>query len=150
ISGIKYTDVNGLDGNTSIGGDDTAGTPEIGRASCRDDWKDTALNVGVVDEGELTKLATTENNATTCAWSFGNLGPLGAGEKYYVKEVGETGWSQTFGTAGDISTPTSATDRSDCSSDMFTYYTISGIKYTDVNGLDGNTSIGGDDTAGTP
>src|SRR5438045_3721242 len=107
---MKYTDFNELDGNNSIRGDDTAGSP--GKTLIRNlyDWKDTALNPGVVDAGELTQLATIGSNPATGAGSFGNLSPLGAGEKNYVKEVGETGWSQTFVTAGDIITPTSGTD----------------------------------------
>ena len=94
--------------------------------------------------------------AIVAAWAWLGMkvemppSPLGAGEKYYVKEIGETGWTQTFGTAGDIITPTSGTDSTTNNFANFKQFTISGIKYTDVNGLDANTSIGGDDTAGTP
>src|SRR5437763_1753151 len=149
ISGIKYTDVNGLDANTSIGGDDTAGTPCQTFTINLYDWKYTALNPGVVDASLLPYTTLFRSSATTGAWSFGSLGPLGAGEKYYVKEIGETGWTQTFGTAGDIITPTSGTDSTTNNFANFKQFTISGIKYTDVNGLDGNNSIIGNDPAGT-
>src|SRR5438045_1571507 len=94
----------------STGGDDTAGTPGQTFTINLYDWKDTALNPGVVDEIGRASCRESVKNAATGAWSFGNLGPIGAGEKYYVKEIGETGWTQTFCTAGDIITPTSGTD----------------------------------------
>src|SRR5207237_183355 len=86
---------------------------------------------------------------TTGAWSFTGLGPLAAGAKYYVAEVGETGWTQTFGTAGDVITPTSGTDSTGNNFANFKSFDISGTKYTDVNGLDANSNLTGD-TVGTP
>src|SRR5260221_3982838 len=111
ISGTKYTDVNGLDGTSNLTGD-TAGTPGTSFTINLHDWHDTVLNRAVVDATELTILASTTTDATTGAWSFTSLGPLTNGDKYYVKEVAVAGWTQTYGTAGDIITPTSGTDQS--------------------------------------
>src|SRR5258706_451737 len=148
ISGIKYTDVNGLDGNSNLTGD-TAGTPGTSFTINLYDWHDTVLNPGVVDATELTILASTTTDATTGAWSFTSLGPLTNGDKYYVKEVAVAGWTQTYGTAGDIITPFIRMHRPPNNSAIFNTLAISGIKYTEVNGLDGSSAIGGDDTSGT-
>src|SRR5262249_53246485 len=144
ISGTKYTDVNGKDANTSLGVDDTAGTPGQTFTINLYDWHDTGDNV--VQAGELTLLDTTETDETTGAWSFTDLGPLASGDKYYVKEVGETGWTQTFGKDGYVITPTSGTDSTTNNFANFENFDISGTKYTDVNGKDANTSLGVDDT----
>src|SRR5438445_427618 len=104
-------------------------------------WTATALNPGTVDASELTFLQTTETDATTGAWSFTGLGPFAACAKYYVADVGETGWTQTFGTAGDVITPTFPTRRSSDLFANFKSFDISGTKYTDVNGLDANSNL---------
>src|SRR5258706_5770 len=148
ISGMKYTDVNGLDGNSNLTGD-TAGTPGTSFTIRFYDCPATVLNPAVVVATELTILASTTTDATTGAWSFTSLGPLTNGDKYYVKEVAVAGWTQTYGTAGDIITPFFLMIRPPPRSALFPYTTLFRSKYTDVNGLDGNSNLTGD-TAGTP
>src|SRR5258707_5823798 len=107
---------------------------------------------GVHDASEaLTTVGTTETDASTGAWSFTGLGPLTGGQKYFVSEAGESGWTQTFGTAGDVITPTSGTNSTTNNFANFKNFTISGTKYRDVNGDDATAGItlsgsGGDDT----
>src|SRR5258708_5361653 len=150
ISGTKYTDVHGDDANVSLGADDTAGTP--GQAFTINLYSFTDANSnGVHDASEaLTTVGTTETDASTGAWSFTGLGPLTGGQKYFVSEAGESGWTQTFGTAGDVITPTSGTNSTTNNFANFTQFTISGTKYSDGHGDDANVSLGADDTAGTP
>src|SRR5258707_12063234 len=64
---------------------------------------------GVHDASEaLTSVGTTETDASTGAWSFTGLGPLTGGQKYFVSEAGESGWTQTFGIGSAVISPTSA------------------------------------------
>ncbi|MBR0659909.1 hypothetical protein, partial [Neoroseomonas oryzicola] len=142
ISGLKYTDTNG-DGSLS---GDSPGTP--GQTFTINLYTFTdADDDGVRDAGEaLTFVSTTETDATTGAWAFGNLGPLAGLQKYYVAEAGETGWTQTVGTDGYVTDPTSGVNDTNNDFGNFKNISISGLKYTDTNG-DG--SISGD-PAGTP
>jgi hypothetical protein len=144
ISGIKYTDVNGLDDNASIGDDDTAGTPGQTFTINLYDWNDDGD--GVAQAGELQFLDDTPTDETTGAWSFKDLGPLLADHKYYVQEVGVSGWTQTFGTDGHGITPTSGTDSTDNDFANFNLIDLSGTKYLDANGdgsTDGDVGLGG-------
>jgi hypothetical protein len=107
ISGTKYNDVEGDDNNTAIDADDL---PMTGTAFTINlyDWLDDGDDV--VETGELTLLATTETSLVDGSYSFGDLGPLDPGHAYYVKEEGETGWTQTYGTDGYIVEATSGND----------------------------------------
>jgi hypothetical protein len=143
LSGTKYTDTDG------DGTGDEAGTPGYTFTINLGKWVD-ADNGHDVDASELTLLDSTETDADDGTWSFTGLGPLAAGEKYVVKEAGETGWTQTFGNDGHIVDATSGNDTEDLDFANFKNVELSGTKYTDVNGNDSNTEIGNDDTAGTP
>ena len=70
-------------------------------------WDDASgNNDGNVDQGELTQLDTTETNDVGY-YEFDQLGPLAAGEKYFVQEEVKVNALNTFGTDGYIVDPTS-------------------------------------------
>src|SRR5262249_18380380 len=65
---------------------------------------------------------------------------------YVVKEVLPNGDTETFGAAGYTITPTSGVNSTGDNFANVVNFSISGTKYTDVNGLDNQTAIGNDDT----
>ena len=125
LSGMKYTDVNG---DSVIGAGDTtlAGVTVFIDANGN----------GSLDGGELSDITDG-----TGAWSFDDLGPGYAGKK--VLEVLPNGYVQTVGTAGYTITGTSGTDQTGLNFANFDKFSISGFKYTDVNG---DSVIGAGDT----
>src|SRR5258707_3585639 len=68
--------------------------------------------------------------------------------KYFVSEAGESGWTQTFGTAGDVITPTSGTNSTTNNFANFKNITNSHTKYTHLHRDDANLSLRADNTAG--
>src|SRR6267142_4015750 len=132
ISGTKYTDVNGLDNQTAIGTDDTV----LG-----------GVTINLYDSTAPTVvLAHTTTNAITGAYSFTGLGPLTDGGSYFVQEALPSGDTETYGAAGYTVAATSGNTKTGEDFANFVNFSISGTKYTDVNGLDNQTAIGTDDT----
>src|SRR5262245_3786243 len=143
ISGTKFNDING-DHDVS---EDPAmtGTQLTINLYVWADGNGGALD-GIVQEAELTLLDTTETSAVDGTWSFSDLGPLGAGDKYFVREEGEAGWTQTYGNDGYVVAATSGNDSTGNDFGNFDPFDISGTKYLDVNGdgsLDGDPAMTG-------
>lgn len=145
IRGVKYTDMNG-DG--SIAGD-PAGTPGQTFTINLYKWTDADFD-NEVDETELSAVIdTTETDANTGAYAFDDLGPLAAGEQYFVREAGEGGWTQTFGTAGYSTVATSGDDDTDNHFGNFENVDIRGVKFYDTNTDGVRDADGADNTPGT-
>ncbi|PWJ22253.1 SdrD B-like domain-containing protein [Jannaschia seohaensis] len=129
LSGIKFTD---RYGNGDMA-DWTAGSSQsfsIGIYA----WDDASGNGdGLVDAGELTAVAEASTDPANGNWSAA-VGPLDAGEKYYVQEVSEGGWLQTGGLDGYVIDPTSGNDNANLDFANFELFDISGHKWNDLNG----------------
>src|SRR5258707_770376 len=100
------------------------------------------------DSGTNTNaLITTQvTSAVDGSYSFTGLGPLAAGHSYFVQEEKPSGDTETYGAAGYTVAATSGNTQTGDNFANFVQFSISGIKYTDVNGLDNQTAIGADDT----
>ena len=92
ISGTKYTDVNGLDNQTAIGGDDTV----LG-----------GVTINLYDSTAPTTVIATTTTAANGTYSFAGLGPLTDGGSYFVQEALPSGDTETFGAAGHTVAATS-------------------------------------------
>src|SRR5438552_1827868 len=125
--------------NSNLTGD-TVGTPGQTFTINLSKWIDTALNPCTVDASELTFLQTTVFYVTTGACSVMCTLSLHDALPIYVAEVGETGWTQTFGTAGDVITPTSGTDRTGNNFANFKSFDISDRKSTRLNSSHQNST----------
>src|SRR5258707_12566765 len=93
----------------------------------------SALSSGELDPSELVFVSSTTTNATTGAWSFGNLGPLAAGTKYFVQEdsaaAATAGWTETLGKIGYVDAATSGINITTNNFANFKDCKISGTKY---------------------
>ena len=135
ISGLKYTDHDGLDNQTAIGADDTF----LGGVTIDLFNHDSGTNTN-------TLITTQVTSAADGSYSFTGLGPLAAGHSYFVQEEKPSGDTETFGAAGYTVAATSGNTKTGDNFANFVQFSISGLKYTDHDGLDNQTAIGADDT----
>ena len=140
ISGLKYTDHDGLDNQTAIGADDTF----LGGVTIDLFNHDSGTNTN-------TLITTQVTSAADGSYSFTGLGPLAAGHSYFVQEEKPSGDTETFGAAGYTVAATSGNTKTGDNFANFVNFSISGTKYKDVNGDDATAGIilsgsGGDDT----
>src|SRR5437879_11599514 len=117
----KYTDVNGLDNQTAIGSDDTTLS---------------GVTINLYDSTAPTVVIATTTTGAGGTYSFGNLGPLTDGGSYVVQEALPSGDTETYGSAGYTVAATSGNTTGGEDFANFAKFSISGTKYTDVNGLD--------------
>src|SRR5207253_493485 len=89
---------------------------------------------------------TQVTSAADGSYSFTGLGPLAAGHSYFRSEERRVGEDESYGAAGYTVAATSGNTKTGDNFANFVQFSISGTKYTDVNGLDNQTAIGADDT----
>ncbi|PAY05921.1 hypothetical protein CK489_23540 [Bradyrhizobium sp. UFLA03-84] len=134
ISGTKYTDVDGHDNQTAIGSDDTVLA---------------GVTINLYDHNGATNtdtLITSQLTGVNGSYSFTGLGPLAAGHSYFVQETLPAGDTETYGAAGYTVAATSGNTTTGENFANFQQFSISGTKYTDVDGHDNQAAIGSDDT----
>src|SRR5439155_989128 len=131
ISGHKYTDVNGNDATAGIGADDTGLS---------------GIKIDLFDSGNLVTPLPAEKTAAVGRRGHTVRRLLPARHTAVLQPELPGGYSQTFGIAGYRVPTTTLFPYTTLFRSNFKLFSISGHKYTDVNGNDATAGIGADDT----
>src|SRR5436853_122113 len=87
-------------------------------------------------------ITTQVTSAADGSYSFTGLGPLAAGHSYFVQEASPCRDTECLSECSSAVGATNLNTKTGDNFANFVQFSISGTKYTDVNGLDNQTAIG--------